>query len=97
LAGIPAEAVVGPVLVAIGARAGLTVQQLDELELAAELLLRGCAGREVTVEIGRVDGEVRVSVMPVAERWAARRSALLGELAGRIELRGERAELRAGR
>jgi hypothetical protein len=95
--GVPAEAVAGPILTAMGARAGLTVQQLDELEMATELLVRGCTGPPVTIVIEHSDGQLRVSVAPIAPSWAERRTALLGELAGFVEVDGERAELRARR
>jgi hypothetical protein len=97
ITGVTPEAVVGPVLTAMGARAGLTIQQLDELELATELLLRGCVGSPVSVIISLADHELRVSVGPLAERWALRRSGILEELAGAVRVDGERAELRAGR
>jgi hypothetical protein len=95
--GIAPESVVGPILTAMGARAGLTIQQLDELEMATELLLRGCTEPPVTVVMEHQQGELRISVAPLAERWALRRSGILGELAGRVAVEGDRAELRAGR
>jgi hypothetical protein len=90
------DAVAGPLVLALGSRAGLTVQQLDELELAVEMLLRHRGDAPATVTIA-VEGDALVlAVSPVPEEVARRRSAILEQLAGRIELSGERVELRAG-
>jgi hypothetical protein len=94
--GTRGTAVAGPLVLALGSRAGLTVQQLDEVELAVEMLLRGRGERPATITIS-VDGSALVlAISPVPEDFARRRAGILEQLAGRLRVEGERVELRAG-
>jgi len=94
--GTRGDVVAGPLVLALGSRAGLTVQELDEVELALDMLLRGRGDAPATITIA-VEGEALVlAVSPVPEDVARRRTGILEQLAGRIELSGERVELRAG-
>jgi hypothetical protein len=95
-AGTRGAAVAGPLVLALGSRAGLTVQELDEVELALELLLRGRCDGPATVTIAVDDGSLVVTIAPVAEEFTRRRAALLTQLAGRLSVDGDRVELRAG-
>ena len=55
LGSAPAAAVAEPVLLALGARAGLDVARLDELAMALELAVRR-AGRPLLIELTPDDG-----------------------------------------
>ncbi len=61
----PAAAVAEPVLLAMGARAGLDVAVLDELVMAVELAVRG-AGRPLVIEVTPDAGRLTVAVRPIA-------------------------------
>lgn len=61
----PAAAVAEPVLLAMGARAGLDVAVLDELVMAVELAVRG-AGRPLLIEVTPDDGRLTVALRPIA-------------------------------
>jgi hypothetical protein len=60
----PAAAVAEPVLLALGARAGLDVVALDELVMAVELAVRG-AGRPLLIEVTPDEGRLTVAVRPL--------------------------------
>jgi hypothetical protein len=90
------EAIAGPLVAAVAARAGLTVQELDELQMAVEMVMRGRGETETTMRIHVESGRLTIEVAPVPAGWAARRRTLLETLAGRMSLDGDRVELRAG-
>jgi hypothetical protein len=92
----PAETVASPLLTAMGARAGLTIQALDELQMAVEMLLHGRREGVTTVQI-RIDGRALVvSIAPVPAARSRPRAQILEQLAGRVAVDGEKVELRAG-
>jgi|KBSMisStandDraft_5_1062788.scaffolds.fasta_scaffold2157759_1 hypothetical protein len=64
LGAAPAAAVAEPVLLALGARAGLDVAVLDELVMAVELAIRG-AGRPLLIEVTPDEGRLTVAVRPL--------------------------------
>jgi hypothetical protein len=81
-----ARAVVGPVLLALGARAGLDVGRLDELVIAFDLAIGCAAPGPVTADLRRTGGSVTVTVSPVApERLQGRRALLEGLSASVVE------------
>jgi hypothetical protein len=74
-----AKAVVGPVLLALGARAGLDVGRLDELAIALDIAIGSAVPGPVTADLRRNGGSVTVTVSPVARgRLQARRVLLEG-------------------
>ena len=94
--GMRGTAVAGPLVLALGSRAGLTVQQLDELELAVDMLLRGRGEGVATITMMLEGGSLVVLLQPIAEEFTRRRTSILEQLAGRLRVEGERVELRAG-
>ena len=74
-----ARAVSEPVLLALGARAGLDVGRLDELALALGIAIASAVPGPVTTDLRRAGGQRSVTVSPVAhDRLAGRRSAARG-------------------
>ena len=74
-----ARAVSEPVLLALGARAGLDVSRLDELALALGIAIAAAVPGPVTTDLRRAGGRVSVTVSPVAhDRLVGRRSLLEG-------------------
>lgn len=81
-----ARAVVGPVLLALGARAGLDVGRLDELAAALDIAIGSAAPGPVTMELRRTEASVTVAVSPVApDRLRGRRVLLEGLSASVVE------------
>jgi hypothetical protein len=78
-----AESVAGPLVSAMAARAGLTLQQLDELEMAVDFVLSEVAARrELRMLVGA--GALTVRIVPVSPEWAARTQGLLSQLVARV-------------
>lgn len=74
-----AWAVAEPVLLALGARAGVDVGRLDELAIALDIALAATVPGPVTADMRRAGGSVSVTVSPVAhERLRGRRTLLEG-------------------
>jgi hypothetical protein len=74
-----ARAVAEPVLLALGARAGLDVGRLDELAIALDIAIAATVPGPVTADLRRAGGRVTVTVSPVAhERLRGRRTLLEG-------------------
>jgi hypothetical protein len=81
-----AKAVFGPVLLALGARAGLDVGRLDELVIALEVAIGSVAPGPVTADLRRNGASVSVTVSPVArDRLRGRRILLEGLAASVVE------------
>jgi hypothetical protein len=93
----PAAAVAEPVLLALGARAGLDVAVLDELVMAVELAARG-AGRPLLIEVTPDEGRLTVAVRPIAPAGLRECGQTLRRLVTEIELDGDGAGvvMRAG-
>jgi hypothetical protein len=90
-----AESAAGPLVTAMAARAGLTLQELDELEMAVELVLsEGPANRELVLVAD--EGSLAITIRPVSERWAARVQGLLTQLVAGVASGDGGLELRAG-
>jgi hypothetical protein len=81
-----ARAVSEPVLLALGARAGLDVSRLDELALALGIAIAAAVPGPVTTDLRRTAGRISVTVSPVAhDRLLARRKLLEGLVASVVE------------
>lgn len=84
-----ARAVVEPVLLALGARAGLDVGRLDELAMALEVAIAAAVPGPVTADLRRAGGHVCVTVSPVAHERLQGRWALLEGLAASVVADGD--------
>ena len=93
----PAAAVAEPLLLALGARAGLDVGRLDELTMAFGLVARR-AGRPLSVEITPAAGTLTVALRPVEVGGLADCRQVLDRLVGAVEVERDGAGLvlRAG-
>jgi hypothetical protein len=97
LGGAPATAVAEPLVLALGARAGLDVGRLDELTMALELVARR-AGRPLLIELTPGPGALTVAVRPVEAGRLDDCRTVLERLVGAVEVEhdGEGLVLRAG-
>jgi hypothetical protein len=97
LGAAPAAAVVEPVLLALGARAGLDVAVLDELVMAVELAIRG-AGRPLVIEVTPDEGRLTVAVRPLEPEGLRACGQALRRLVTDVEIDGDGAGIvmRAG-
>ena len=97
LGAAPAAAVAEPVLLALGARAGLDVAVLDELVMAVELAVRG-AGRPLLIEVTPDAGRLRVAVRPLEPAGLRACGQMLRRLVTDVEIDGDGAGvvMRAG-
>jgi hypothetical protein len=86
-----------PVLLALGARAGLDVGRLDELAMALDLALRR-AGRPLVIELTPAAGRLTVAVWPLAPGGLRECQEVLRRLVGAVDVDddGERLVMRAG-
>lgn len=93
----PAAAVAEPVLLALGARAGLDVAVLDELVMAVELAVRG-AGRPLVMEVTPGSGRLTVAVRPLDSAGLRACGQTLRRLVTDVEIDGDGAGvvMRAG-
>ena len=93
----PAAAVAEPVLLALGARAGLDVAVLDELVMAVELAIRG-AGRPLLIEVTPDAGRLTVAVRPIPPAGLRECGGTLRRLVTEVEIDGDGAGvvMRAG-
>ena len=81
-----AKAVAEPVLLALGARAGLDVGRLDELAIALGIAIGSAVPGPVTTDLRRAGTRISVTVSPVAaERLRGRRVLLEGLSASVVE------------
>jgi hypothetical protein len=93
----PAAAVAEPVLLALGARAGLDVAVLDELVMAVELAVRG-AGRPLLIVVTPDEGRLTVAVRPIEPTGLREYGQTLRRLVTDVEIDGDGAGvvMRAG-
>jgi hypothetical protein len=84
-----ANAVVEPVLLALGARAGLDVGRLDELAAGLELAIASVAPGPVTADLRRVGRRLSVTVSPVEPERLRSRRTLLDALAASVVADGD--------
>ena len=97
LGAAPAAAVAEPVLLALGARAGLDVAVLDELVMAVELAIRG-AGRPLLIDVTPDEGRLTVAVRPIEPTGLREYGQTLRRLVTDVEIDGDGAGvvMRAG-
>jgi hypothetical protein len=88
LGAAPAAAVAEPVLLALGARAGLDVERLDELAMAFSLAVRR-AGRPLLIELTPADGTLTVAVRPLEAGGLRECQQALRGLVGQVEVEGD--------
>ena len=94
--GTPADVIVAPLVTAMGARVGLGVEALDELQMASDLLLRGARDADVLVTLAVWAGELVLTIRPVPEERLRTRTGLVTQLAGGVRVEGDTVELRVG-
>ena len=75
-----AKAVVEPVLLALGVRAGLDVGRLDELAIALGIAIGSAVPGPVKTDLRRAGTRISVTVSPVAEERLRGRRVLLEAL-----------------
>jgi hypothetical protein len=73
-----ARAVTGNLVLAVGARTGLGVDRLDELAMAADLVL--ARARRVTVELTAGEAWLEVTLQPADAGWVGENRAFLESL-----------------
>jgi hypothetical protein len=97
LGSAPAAAVAEPVLLAVGARAGLDVGRLDELAMAFGLVAQR-AGRPLTIELTPARGTLEIAIRPVAAASLEDCRQAIDRLVRVVEVQGdgEGLVLRAG-
>lgn len=95
LGSAPAAAVAEPVLLALGARAGLDIGCLDELAMALELAIHR-AGRPLLIELTADEGRLTVAVRPLGPDGLRECEQLVHRLVGAVEVDGEGLVMRAG-
>jgi hypothetical protein len=81
---VVAKSVAGPVLLALGARAGLDVGRLEELAIALDIAIGAAEPGPVTANLRRAGGHVSVTVSPVADDRLRGRRRLLEGLAASV-------------
>ena len=84
-----AKAVVRPVLLALGARAGLDVGRLDELAIALDIAIGSVVPGPVTTHLRRSGGSVTVTVSPIAGDRLQGRRVLLESLPASVVENGD--------
>jgi hypothetical protein len=84
-----ARSVSEPVLLALGARAGLDVSRLDELAIALGIAIAAAVPGPVRTDMRRAGGRVSVTVSPVAHDRLLGRRTLLEGLSGSVVADGD--------
>ena len=90
-----ARAVGSELVLAVGATTALSIDRLEELGIALDMVLARADGAAV-VSLTRSDGGLTVAAEPVAEGWVERNRQLLGSLVDGVEITTRGVELRAG-
>ncbi len=88
-----ARAVTGNLVLAVGARTGLGVDRLDELAMAADLVLARAS--RVTVALTAGDAWLEVMVRPADARWVGENRGLLESLVAEVREADDAVVLRA--
>jgi len=91
----PRAAVFQPLLLVAGSRAGLSVEEIDDLSMAIELLLGHGSPSDVKAEITILPGDLQIALMPADLEWIERRRAMFDALVADVEGGPGRVMLRA--
>jgi hypothetical protein len=84
-----AKAVLEPVLLALGARAGFDVGRLDEFAIALDIAIGSAVPGPVRAYLRRTGGRLSITVSPVAPERLRGRRMLLAELAAVVAEDGD--------
>ncbi|MGN6379401.1 MAG: hypothetical protein ACTHNU_10660 [Gaiellales bacterium] len=90
-----ARAVSPRLVLAVGARTELSIDRLDELGMAVDMVLAQASGQSVVV-LTPEPQHLTVAVQPAADSWVERHRQLLASLVDRVEIVPGGVELRAG-
>jgi hypothetical protein len=82
-AGSPQAQVLTPLALVMGSRAGLSLEQIDDLSLALELIVRG-APAERWAHLRAGDGEIEITLSTVDPAWLDERRSMLEVLVGEL-------------
>ncbi len=92
-AGSPQAQVLAPLALVLGSRAGLSIEQIDDLVLALELIVRGQpSGRSAELVAGGSDLEVTLTAVDPA--WLEEHRGMLTVLVTDVEQQDEDLRLR---
>ena len=94
-AGSPQALVLTPLVLVMGSRAGLSIEQIDDLTMAMEVVLRGGA-RDRTAGLRAEPGWLEISIGNVDGDWIEQHRAMLSVLVAGLESDAEGVILRAG-
>ncbi|MDX6591996.1 MAG: hypothetical protein QOJ13_1192 [Gaiellales bacterium] len=84
-----------PLLLAAGARAGLSLEQIDDLAMAIELVLAHASPDDLRAEISIAPGDLQIALMPVDLVWVERRRTMFDALVAEVGGDSGRVMLRA--
>ena len=84
-AAAPQVAVLGPLALVMGSRAGLSLEQIDDLAMAIELVVRHRRD-ERGAEFWAQDGTLEVFISEVDQAWLERHQGMLAVLVSETEL-----------
>jgi hypothetical protein len=80
----PRAAVFQPLLLVAGSRAGLSLEQIDDLAMAIELLLAHGNADDLRAEFSISPGDLQIALMPVDLSWVERRRAMFDALVAEV-------------
>jgi hypothetical protein len=93
-AGSPQAQVLAPLALVLGSRAGLPIEQIDDLVIALEVIVRGQpSGRRAELVAGA--GDLEVTLTAVDPGWLEEHRGMLAVLVTDLEQRAEDLRLRA--
>jgi hypothetical protein len=86
--------VLTPLALVLGARAGLSIEQIDDLAIALELLVRHQPATARRARFVTSEGRLDVSLSEIDQDWLERRGPLLAVLVSEVEGDSEGVRLR---
>src|SRR5262245_12464635 len=89
----PVGGVMSRVVYALGARTGISVEQLDELGMAVEVAAQARDAAELAIEAELVEDGLEVRLSPVSAAAVAHRQTLLAALVDWLETRDDEVRL----
>src|SRR5215831_12974621 len=93
-AGSPQAQVLAPLALVLGSRAGLPIEQIDDLVLALELIVR-CQPSARSAELVAGGGDLEVTLTAVDPAWLEEHRGMLAVLVTDLEQRSDDLRLRA--